>query len=363
MKKGGGAMIFLAIALGMLVGTIVPISDIKILPMIIFFFVAMYLQMIIHEVGHLVGGLLTGYKFSSFRIGSLMLINIDGKLKFKRYTLAGTGGQCLMNIPDMVDGKVPYKVYGLGGVAANAISGVICLVVYQLVDVGPVMSAFLVLTGLFGLVFAAVNGIPMENNMVANDGYNTKLIGSNPKAMRAYWIQIKINEEIVKGVSLKDMPEEWFEKPEDEDMDNVMVAALAVFRCNRLMSEMRIKQAYREMDQLIEGENAVLGIHKKLLTVDCMYCEMVTHNRVNVVENMLTDDMKKFLNTMRRFPSVIRMAYTHTLLVEGNEEKAKMVRSKFDEICRTYPHQHEIAEENRFMDYALYLFREKEKNN
>ena len=37
-------------------------------------YVAGFLQIIIHEAGHLVFGLLTGYKFSSFRIGSFMWI-------------------------------------------------------------------------------------------------------------------------------------------------------------------------------------------------------------------------------------------------------------------------------------------------
>ena len=38
-------------------------------------------QIIIHEAGHLIFGLLTGYTFVSFRIGSLTIIKEDGKLK------------------------------------------------------------------------------------------------------------------------------------------------------------------------------------------------------------------------------------------------------------------------------------------
>ena len=33
--------------------------------------VSFALQILLHETGHLIGGLLTGYKFCSFRIGSL----------------------------------------------------------------------------------------------------------------------------------------------------------------------------------------------------------------------------------------------------------------------------------------------------
>lgn len=37
------------------------------------FCVSFALQTILHETGHLIGGLLTGYKFCSFRIGNLQL--------------------------------------------------------------------------------------------------------------------------------------------------------------------------------------------------------------------------------------------------------------------------------------------------
>ena len=64
-------------------------------------FVAFFFHMLIHEAGHLVFGLMTGYKFSSFRIASFMWLKESGKLKLKRVNVAGTGGQCLMIPPEM----------------------------------------------------------------------------------------------------------------------------------------------------------------------------------------------------------------------------------------------------------------------
>ena len=61
---------------------------------------AFYLQTILHEGGHLVCGLLTGYRFVSFRIGSWMVQRENGRLRFHRYTLAGTAGQCLLAPPE-----------------------------------------------------------------------------------------------------------------------------------------------------------------------------------------------------------------------------------------------------------------------
>ena len=44
------------------------------------FLVGMYLQIAVHEAGHLVFGLLTGYRFCSYRLGSFMLIRENGRL-------------------------------------------------------------------------------------------------------------------------------------------------------------------------------------------------------------------------------------------------------------------------------------------
>ena len=41
---------------------------------------ANFLQTVIHEAGHLVFGLLSGYQYCSFRIGSFMWIKQDGKI-------------------------------------------------------------------------------------------------------------------------------------------------------------------------------------------------------------------------------------------------------------------------------------------
>ena len=56
--------------------------------------VAFVLQIVLHEGGHLLFGLLSGYRFVSFRIFNWTLIRQEGKFRLKRFGIAGTGGQC-----------------------------------------------------------------------------------------------------------------------------------------------------------------------------------------------------------------------------------------------------------------------------
>ena len=75
------------------------------------FLLALLAQITLHEGGHLVCGLLSGYRFCSFRVGSLMWMRTeDGHLRLRRLRLAGTGGQCLRAPPDMVGGRLPVTL-------------------------------------------------------------------------------------------------------------------------------------------------------------------------------------------------------------------------------------------------------------
>lgn len=60
---------------------------------------SIFLQVLLHEGGHLVCGLATGYRFVSFRIFNLTFIRKDGKLCIKRFSIAGTGGNAYLHHP------------------------------------------------------------------------------------------------------------------------------------------------------------------------------------------------------------------------------------------------------------------------
>jgi uncharacterized membrane protein YeaQ/YmgE (transglycosylase-associated protein family) len=72
----------------------------NILGVLICVYIATFVQIIVHEGTHLICGKFSGYDFVSFRIGSLMLIKENGHIKRKKFSIVGTGGQCLMMPPE-----------------------------------------------------------------------------------------------------------------------------------------------------------------------------------------------------------------------------------------------------------------------
>ncbi len=316
------------------------------------FLAAVYLQVVIHEAGHLVFGLLTGYKFSSFRIGSFLVLKEGEKLKGKCLTITGTGGQCLMAPPPLEDGRMPYVLYNIGGVLFNLFAGILFLILHFVCKDIKALAVIFLCMALVGWGYALMNGIPMRVGPVDNDGRNALSLGKNPKAMRGLWIQLKVSEQIARGVRLKDMPKEWFEMPAKEDMQNSMVAAVAVFACNRLMDEQKFEEAAFEMRRLLAMESAIVGVHSSLLKCDLVFCELIGENRAREIEGLMDKEQKAFMKAMHEFPGVLRTEYALALLKERDMDAAGKKKEAFDKMAKTYPYPSDIEGERELMAVA-----------
>ncbi len=317
-------------------------------------YVCMLIQTVIHEAGHLMFGLLSGYRFSSFRIGSVMWLRDpdSGKILRKKLSLAGTAGQCLMSPPDLVEGKMPVLLFNMGGSLANVIAAVIFLGLFFLTKNVPILSIVCILMVVMGIVFAATNGIPMRAGGVDNDGYNARAMLRDPAAIRSFWVQLKANEQIARGVRLKDMPAEWFYVPDAEGMKNSIIAVMGVFMCNRLMDEQRFDEAMELMERLLKQETGIMGIHRSLMVGDLIYCKLLRKDPVEAVDALMTEEYKKFMKSMKTFPSVIRTDYVYTLLYEKDEEKAQKILEQFDRVAQTYPYPSDIESERELLVLA-----------
>ncbi len=320
--------------------------------LLVMLYVAIFLQFIIHEAGHLVFGLLTGYQYSSFRVGSFMWVKRDNKICLKRMSIAGTGGQCLMCPPDMIDGKIPYVLYNLGGCITNIISGVIAFGLSMLCGDIPFLSISLQLIGMVGFAFALMNGVPMRLGIVNNDGHNALSLGKIPEALKSFWVMMKINAEVTKGARLKDLPEEWFEVPTDEGMKNAITAVMGVSASNRLMDEHRFVEAAELMDKLLSMDSAIVGLNHSMLTCDRIYCELICENRKELVDKLLDAQQQKIMKQMNKFLTVIRTEFTYALIVEKDTDKASRLKEQFELRAKTYPSQSDIDSECELIQIA-----------
>lgn len=313
-------------------------------------YLAGMLQTILHETGHLLFGLLSGYRFCSFRIGQWMLARQNGALRFCRFFLAGTAGQCLMDPPDMREGKLPYVLYNLGGVILNAASALLFFWMYHLCASGAALFAFFCLAlGLMGAAGALLNGIPMRVQLIDNDGRNACSLGKDPAALRAFWLQLRINAAKTSGQRLRDMPVAWFRFPAEAELQNPMIAAEAVGFIDCQMDLHKFAQAARTIDWLLHAKTGLLGLHRNLLLCDRLYCALLLGEDAAPYD---TPAMAQFRKQMAPYPSVIRTEYARALLAERDEAKAAAFQARFDKLTERYPYQGDLESDRECMELA-----------
>lgn len=317
------------------------------------FYLAYMLQIIAHEAGHLLAGLMTGYRFVSFRIGSVMWEKgADGHIHRSRFSLAGTGGQCLLAPPDMAEGRFPYVLYNLGGCGMNLLLGAAFAGAALLLPEDSLLAPFCWSMALFGLLLALMNGIPLQIGGVDNDGRNTISVSRSEAARRAFWLQMKINEQQSLGVRLQDMPEEWFSPAPESERANAMVSAIDVMAQSRLMDAQDFPAAEAAAKALLARKRGVLGLYRSLIAIDLAYLELVAGRSGEWVEALSSKETKRFMKLMKNYPTVLRTQYTAALLRDHNEAKAAELLRRFDRMAEKYPHPCEIQTERELMEVA-----------
>jgi len=223
---------------------------------------------------------------------------------------------------------------------------------YALIGKVTIVSTLLMIMVLVGIGLAVVNGIPMRLGTVDNDGYNALALKKDSKAAYAFWLQMKVNAQIAKGFRLKDMPDEWFVVPSDEEMKNSMIAVQGVFVTNRLMDQQRFEEADHLIEHLLSLESGIVGIHRNLMICDRIYLELIGENRKEILEQMMTKDLKKFMKSMKTFPSVLRTEYALELLANGQPKKAEKIKAKYEKMTSKYPYPSDLQSERELMECA-----------
>ncbi len=373
-KKKGQALktvltAIVTIGASCIVGVLIGMTAISILPdglplwqellffggIVLFIYAAIFLHIIAHEAGHLIFGLLSGYRFSSFRIGNVMWLKNNVLIVLRLLSIVGTGVQCLMVPSEPVDGKIPVVLYNLGGCLMNLLLSALCVGIWFLIPQDSIAGILLLIAALAGLILALMNGIPMRSGPVDNDGKNALSLGKNPKAMRAFYLQLFINAQVASGIRLKDMPEEWFAVPEDGDMTDAMVASQGVFATNYLMDAHRFQEAGELMAHLMSIDTAMMGLHKGLMICDQIYLELMGQNRAEVLEGFLTKEQLALMKSMKNYPAVIRTEYAYALLREKDEEKARKALELFEKVAKTYPYPSDVQSERELIELAQAL--------
>ena len=315
-----------------------------------------YLHVVLHEAGHLLFGLVTGYTFLSFRIGKLMWMSTGQRIELYRYSFPCTAGQCILLPPDMKDGKMPYVLMNLGGSLMNLITAAVFFTLFSMLPDFPLISLIFIELSIIGIAMALLNGLPMHLPLIYNDGYNILALSNNPEAVRAFWIQMHLSAELAKGVRLRQMPAEWFVMPSPESLKNPMVATLGVLACNRMMDALDFAKADEMMHDMMQMDTGLIGLYHNLMKFNRVYCELVGENRKELLDSMVDTPMMTTMNLPNAPLPLLRTKYAYTLLAHRDIAEAERFKSQFEQTASAYPYLGELAGERELIAYATSRF-------
>ena len=297
------------------------------------FLIAISLQVIFHEAGHLVCGLVSGYRFVSFRIFSFTWIRQGGKVRMKRFSVSGTGGQCLLVPPEKPDEEIPVTLYNIGGVAMNFLTVLVALVPLVLVDDMPLLGKmFLIQFMGIGVFLGLLNGIPMKLGGIGNDAYSLRLLKRNPGTKRALVLQLRINALIQEGMRPKEMPEAWFHLEGKIDYSDMLQATVALMEISRIQDREEWKEAYVRLEEAVSHSKELVGILKQEAEAELLFTALVI-GKEERARKLATDKL---------------LAYAIALYMEHDKEKAEEIYRTVKAKRESYLMQGEVN-----MDLAL----------
>lgn len=295
----------------------------------------------VHELGHLICGLLNGYKFVSFRIFNWTFIKLDGKIRIKKFAVAGTGGQCLLTPPDLPLENIPTGWYNFGGVLANIILLLIVLPFFFL-DLNPFIVEALAIFAMTDVIMILMNGIPMQAGGVGNDGYNMKLLKKNLLSKQGIVNQLRANALIQNGIRPKDMPDELFSNPKDIDYKNALEVSIPLMYSGRLIDNFEYEEALSVLESLYSHKDEIMPLYVKEIECELVFLYLRSGN-IEKAEALLDKDLRKYIDTYRKMmSSKERILVAIALYIDNDEAKAKEIYDNFHSRQDQYLLQGEV---------------------
>jgi hypothetical protein len=327
---------------------------------ILFFLISFVAHILLHEMGHLAAGLLSGYRFSAFRVFAWQMDRSTGHFRIKHFHMPGTAGQCLMAPPKPYRADYPYRLYNLGGGLVNLAAAGLYIAAYFL---SPVHSPW---AAVFGIGFVAAglwtglsNLIPLRVSGLGNDGWNLVHLGKNPDLRKDLWRLLDLNADIVEGGRYRDLPAELVpEEPgPDQDLADTYVCSGAIIRYNWLLDTERYEEALALARRIYGAGERLLMIYRMEILSEMIFLILVLGagddgESAAEAKRLFTPELERYLKATPLYPNHQRLRYAMARLAFHDEGAAQTALANFITACAKSPNAGAIENEKELIELA-----------
>jgi hypothetical protein len=308
------------------------------------FWISRYIHGFFHELGHLVFGLICGWRFLAFRLFSLLLIKEQGQLKLRRFYSPVSFVYCDMAPSKKSAERYPILLPLLGSALMNLLAGIGFFFLGLNCSI-PLLDTSAYALAATGLQFALLDAIPYRNSVYQSDASKAMDIRRTADNRRVYWLLRTINAEVQRGNRMKDMPDEWFPIPSDAQMKDPMFAELSLNLCSRLMEQQSFRQAHGLISHFLSIDSAITPHQRGFFTCDLIFLELIGENRPTFLQSLRTPEQLRFMDQLPDYLTVLRTRYAYALLHEGSAEQATQYKARLLEKVKNAPCPWDAASE------------------
>ena len=318
--------------------------------LIIFLFSAVFyiLHIVIHEIGHLIFGLIAGYQFVSIRFFSLMLKKEENKLKFSKFSVPGTGGQCLMEPNNLKDTLNSAILYNAGGALMNIIASIVALVIALSLKEKSLIFALLFLFSVIGILTSAMNIIPLKLSGIVNDGYNIKLLKEDNNSLLAFNSVLMMNAKINQGLYYDDIKDEYLFYNENYNYSNPLLTAHAAFYINSLCEDKNFKEAHKIINSLLENNNEMIDYYKSFLKAENLFFDLCFGTNEEMYKERF-EDLEEYFAIHKNTTYANRQAIAYYQVV-GDQINYEKHLDKFKNLKQQLSNKADILNESNLFD-------------
>lgn len=309
---------------------------------LLIFILGFIVHIIIHEGGHLIFGLISGYSFVSFRVGSFIIIKENERLKFKRFNIPGTAGQCLMMPPDLKEENFPFMLYNFGGVIMNFILSILGILFTiflngKIFSYNGMLDAILILSGVGGILIVLTNGIPMKIGGIANDGYNALSMIKDENARNGFYTQLRVNGLQSQGIRIKDMDIEMFNLSDNADLSNPLNTSMRLMEYNWYLDNMDLENARKTINTLIPYFNKLVPIYRYEINCERIFLELLGDCDKSFIDRLYDKDLKKYIKAAKFMISKNRLMMAYEAYYNKNEIEALEYYEEIKDLVKKSP--------------------------
>lgn len=303
--------------------------------------IAYLLHIVLHEAGHLIAGLLTGYEFVSFRIGSIVWVkNQDQKIEMRRMKIQGTGGQCLMCPPDVDVEECPYKLYHAMGGLVNIVIGLAAVSLASVLPQNLVTFCIFEEFGVIGIGLGLVNLVPSKSGGIQNDGYNLLDLNRNLLAKKCINLVLTINALLTVADSYDDLPKTIVNDLmsmdfKQMDLSNSSIANAFNYQTALLYVNGEYEKEY-ELVKYIAEKSEILPIFRNEAKCECLFYELINGASKEEIEKRYDKSLKRYIKATMLYPSRQRLMYAYYKLYEKDDTKAEKCMKALEKMIDTY---------------------------